>query len=345
MPDAPVLHAAAALEFCTAVLVRAGYRREDADLCADSLVESSLRGIDSHGVTTLLPTFARSALEGSVDTGASPEVVSRRGAAAVVDGRRAPALATGQLAARTGAGLAREHGVGAVVAREVGYLGALWWLVEPQARDGLIALAACNSLACVAPHGGREALHGTNPIAVAVPQEPDPIVFDTRTNALRMADYWRSVSTGAVLPDGTLILPDGTPTAEAGDVDCAVYLPLAGARGYGLALVVDVLAPALAGGPIGREVDSDNAASAFFLVLDPGAFDAGFTDSVCRLADQAHMTAPLEGTAVRLPGERGFAERRLRLESGIPVDPIIWRRMDEALAELGLAVPSPLAAR
>src|SRR5438105_2779353 len=81
------------------------------------------------------------------------------------------------------------------------------------------------------------------------------------------------------------------------------------------ALVVDVLAAALAGAPIGREVTADAAASAFFLVLDPNAFAPGFADRVRRLADQVHETAPLGDAVVRLPGERGYAERRRRLES------------------------------
>jgi LDH2 family malate/lactate/ureidoglycolate dehydrogenase len=126
-----------------------------------------------------------------------------------------------------------------------------------------------------------------------------------------------------------------------------VSLPAAGAKGYGLALVVDVLTAALAGTAIGREIqgwnDEQSGLAAFFLALDPAAFGPPdrFASGVARLVEQVHATEPLvAGEPVRLPGERASAERRRRLANGVPVDPGAWERMESELRGLELEPPA-----
>ena len=321
---------------------------EDVTACADLLVEASLRGVESHGVFALLPVFAEQAQHGVGRSGSSPSIVSERGAVAVVDGGGASGPRTARVALETACKLAQSNGAGVIAVRRCGYLGALGWSVLPAAEQGLIALAAVNAMAFVAPAGGREPLHGTNPLAIAIPHEPNPIVHDMRTNAFALADYWHSLATGEPLPDGVLIRADGTTLTdveelERGGWEAAVSLPLAGARGYGLALALDVLTAALAGMPIGREVAWEterDALGAFFLVLDPAAFGAReqFVGAVRRLAQQVRDTAALDpNDPVRLPGERAAMERRRRLEDGIPFTASQREQLEERLAALGLS--------
>jgi LDH2 family malate/lactate/ureidoglycolate dehydrogenase len=334
-------------------LASAGAGAEDASAWADLLLHASLRGVDSHGVASLLPVFCEQALAGIGAAGTAPAIAEDRGAVCVVEGRRAGGARTARLAMDAAAERARSHGAGVAVARSIGYFGSLAWTVEPAAAGGLVAVCACNAMAFVAPHGGREALHGTNPIAVAVPATPDPILVDMRTNAFRMADYRAGLADGRPLPDGVLLGPDGSFITDVAELERlswegAVSLPAAGAKGYGLALVVDVLTAALAGTPIGREIqgwdDEQTGLAAFFLALDPAAFAPPelFAAAVARLAEQAHATAPLEeGVPVRLPGERAAGERRLRLASGVPLEAGAWGRMESELRALGLEPPAP----
>jgi LDH2 family malate/lactate/ureidoglycolate dehydrogenase len=235
--------------------------------------------------------------------------------------------------------------VGAAVLRNSSYLGALWWCVIPAAEAGMIGLGMVNGGPMVAPHGGLEPLHGTNPLAFVAPREPFPLVLDMRTNALRMADYWRSLTTGQPLPPGGLLTLEGRPSDSAADVEGGIYLPLAGAKGFGLALLVDVLGAGLAGGTIGREVSLGDPTdlSAFFLALDPAAFGPadGFRAALERLVAQVHETTPADPSeAVRIPGERMAAERERRLRDGIPVDPALLSEMEAELRGLGLEPPT-----
>lgn len=349
--DAELLRASA-----ETALSAAGAGDDDASAWAELMVHASLRGVDSHGVVSLLPVFCEQAQAGIGAAGTAPGIAEEHGAACVVEGRRAGGARTARMAMAAAAERARGNGVGVTVTRSIGYFGALAWTVEPAAVEGLIAVCACNAMAFVAPYGGREALHGTNPMAFAIPAEPDPIVVDMRTNAFRMADYRAGLDEGRPLPDGVLLGPEGQFITDVAELErlgweAAVSLPAAGAKGYGLALVVDVLTAALAGTPIGREIrgwnDEQSGLAAFFLALDPVAFGPPerFAAAVRSLAEQAHATAPLEeGVPVRLPGERASAERRLRLANGVPLDAGAWERMASELRALGIEPPPAPAA-
>jgi L-2-hydroxycarboxylate dehydrogenase (NAD+) len=294
--------------------------------------------------------LAEHACAGLGGQGSEPIVVTDDGAAIVVAGGGASGPRTARFAVDLAAERARRLGVGVAVAREIGYFGALWWCVAPAAEAGLIAVAACNAMAFVVPHGGREALHGTNPIAFGFPGDPDPIVVDMRTNTLRMADVWRSAATGDPLPEDAVRLEDGTAITDFAELERAgwegaVSLPAAGVKGYGLALAIDFLTAGLAGMPIGRELAWENERTelaAFFLVLDPAAFGPPerFAGAVARLGEQVHATTPVDpGSPVRLPGERSVDEHRRRLVEGIPVDLVLWERMERRLSELGVEPP------
>lgn len=336
--------------FTHSVLVEAGFTVADAEACSDLMIDSSLRGVDSHGFVALLPTYISQARSGIGREGSQPVVGEGDRPVVVVNGGGASGPRTARIAAREAERRARAYGVGVVVASGIGYLGALGWIVHPVAIEGLIALATCNAMAFVAPHGGRTALHGTNPIAAAIPATPDPIVVDMRTNAFAMADYWAAVAGGRSLPEGLLVDTSGHPVTdpvklERDGWETAVSLPLAGARGYGLALLVDALTAGLAGEAIGMEVSEETehgGLGLFVLALDPEAFGPRqrFLDSIGRLGAQVRTVEPVDpAQPARLPGERGAAERRRRQQRGIPVDPMLWGGLLRRLETLRITTP------
>lgn len=288
-------------------------------------------------------------MTGSVDPRALPSLERQHGATAVVDGCHGSGFVVSHYALAHAVELAEAHGCAAVSARNLGYTGALWWSVAPAAERGLIAVTmfACDAL--VAPHGGREPLHGTNPLAVAIPAHPHPIVVDMRLNQLRTADAVAATRTGEALPPDGLLGADGNVSRDPADLATGVLLPLAGARGYALALVVDILAAGLAGGPIGREIPHLASGvparySSFFLALDPAFFGETevFAGAVASLVSQVESTAPIDPERpVRLPGARAALERDRRLRVGIPVDRSSWEIHERALRDLGVEIRAP----
>lgn len=349
MPEARHYAATELETFAVKVLRSAGADDVDARLCAESMLDASLRGIDSHGVVALLARYVAD-VRTAAGVMAEPQV-AERGPVVRVFGNGALGPRTGRTAVDRAVAAARERGVGTAVGAGAGYLGALSWLVAGPAEAGLIVLATCNGMAFVAPFGGSTALHGTNPIAVGIPASPDPLVLDMRTNAFAMDDFHRALATGTPLPLGALRDADGKPVTEARSIlargwDGIVSEPLAGPRGFGLALVVDILTAGLAGGLIGHEVDAErerDGLSLFVLALDPSAFGPRhrFDATVQRLLDQI-ASAPASGPEpVRYPGERAAAERRRRLATGIPVETAHWERMLSDLAAVGIRPAEP----
>lgn len=331
--------------YVLAVLAEAGYPNPTASQITEQLVDASLRGVDSHGVAVLLPLHAQEAASGRVDVDAVPHIERQTAACATIEGGNAPGATAMALAGALAHRLVSEHGLAAVSLRNIGYLGDLYHFVRPWAEEGLIAFMMTNAEAEVAPHLGRVALHGTNPLAFAFPAPNHPLVIDMRTNSLRRADYWNSLLTSSDLPAGTVLDKDGLPIVDPAEVASGVLLPLAGPKGYGLALAVDLLTAGLSGGLIGQNLTdaTPGSYSAFLLVMEVSRFgESGqFDEQVSHLSHQARAIPPLDpAEPVRLPGDRGEEERRIRSASGIPLDPR-WGSMVDELRAMGIATPIP----
>ena len=328
--------------FCVDVLGRLGVSAEEARVCAETLVEASLRGVYSHGIT-LLGTFAERIHSGQMRPGRRPLVRRETAATMLVDGQHGlgPPLARWAVArAREKAG---ETGLGAVALRDANYVGALATYVEAPARGGLLAVAAANSTPRVAPHGGREGLHGTNPIAWAAPAAGgEPLVFDAATGH-SAAKVTEAAEEGRPLAPGIGLDADGRPTTDPAAAKAGTLLPVGGVLGYGFGLLVDLLTGGLAGGPCGRQVPpvtelgGPYGCSFFVLVVDPAAFGGGLAEAARGLAADARATAPAEAAdRVRVPGDRSRQVRAQRLAGGIPIVAGRWQALTRRLRASGV---------
>lgn len=339
------LPAPEARTLCEDVLGQLDVPDDEATLTAQTLVEASLRGVDSHGVT-LLAVFAERIRSGQIHPGRVPFVRREGPCTAWMDGQHGlgPPLATAAMA--LAAHKAARTGLGAVSLRDGNYVGALATYVETPARDGFVALAMANATPRVAPHGGREGLHGTNPVAWAAPAakgEP-PLVFDAAT-AHAAARIGQAADEGRPIPEGMALDASGQPTTDPVAAGSGTLLPVGGALGYGLGLLVDVLTGGLAAAPMGRDVppvsalDGPYGCSFFALVIDPRQFGgaAAMAAGVSGLRESARNIAPAEGVeAVRAPGDRARQTRQERLTRGIPFTRRGWLALLERLAAMGL---------
>jgi LDH2 family malate/lactate/ureidoglycolate dehydrogenase len=346
MSETLTLSVEQAREFCLEVLARAGVPPGEAQVCAESLLDASLRGVDSHGVA-MLPTYVERIRSGQIVPGRALRIRQEGPATALCDGQQGlgPALACAvvDLAMEK----ARHCGVGAVSLVDGNYVGALAFYVERAARQGMFGLCAANSTPRVAPLGGREGLHGTNPIAYAVPtQEGEPLVFDAATGHAA-ARVKQAFEEGRPIPPGIALDREGRPTTDASAALAGVLLPVGGALGYGLGLLVDLLCGGLAGGPCGRDVPpvtelvQPYGCGFFALVLDPARFGGAgrFAERCAFLAASARAIPPAAGVdQVRAPGDRAREEQSRRRQQGIPFDRKRWQVALDRLAGLGVEV-------
>lgn len=332
--------------FCEDVFQQLGVGSSASGICSRVLVQTSLRGVDSHGVLSL-PIYAERIRSGQMKPGGVLRVVRESGATLFCDGEHGlgPVLAM-EIAERV-VDKAEESGLGAASLVNGNYVGALAPYVERIADRGMLGICVANSTPRVAPHGGRQGLHGTNPLAYAVPSAGvEPLVFDAATghSAARVV---AAREEGVPVEDGILVDKEGLPSNDPQALDGGALLPVGGALGYGLGLLVDLLCGGLGDSPCGIDVPSVSDLESpygcsFFILAVNGEFFGGrqaLAERCSFLLDSVHQIAPAQGRdRVRAPGERSVRERQSRLESGIPLHSMRWQAALQRLRQCDLIV-------
>ena len=348
----PILHAPTLLDFATRLFVASGVPEEDARIVAKNLVGANLRGHDSHGVLRLTQ-YVEFLKNGDYKAGVDLIVESEAPGVVVVDGQ----WGFGQVQAHRMLDLilvkARSLGLAAGSGRNFGHIGRLGEYAERAAAEGLILIATVNNGGAgqrVAPPGGLEPRLGTNPLCAAVPTASDPIVLDFGTSVAAEGKVRVHYQGGRKpVPEGWLLDHEGKPTTDPAvlyEAPTGSILPMGGAqayKGFGLALVLDMLAGGLSGGRSAHPGPSPSKGNnALFLALDPDRF-AGLDALVRESTGVAHYvraTPRQEGVAaILLPGDPERLMLEYRSIEGIPLGDEPWGRLVALAGTLGVDVP------
>lgn len=342
------------------MLEAAGSSREEAGIVADHLVEANLAGHDSHGVG-MLPAYFRDLAAGTLTPNQKPEIVSESGAFAVWDARNGYGQVTARDAMEWAIGAARRHGIAVHALRNAHHIGRVGTYGEIVAGAGLLAIHFVNvnsGRPLVAPFRGREGRFGTNPICIAIPgtETTAPIILDFATSRVALGKVRVAHNEGKAMIAGALIDDSGRPTTDPGIIyghgpggAIGSVLPFGEHKGYGLALIAELLAGAIAGaGTIqpGNPRDRGIVNAMLSLVLDPGrlaerAFMAAEIDALVAWAKSAAPADP--ALPVLVPGEPERIARAARIGKGIPIDDTTWREIAEAAAGRGIDIDSAAA--
>lgn len=324
-------------------LERLGMPPEDAGQLADSLVQTSLWGIDSHGIARL-PHYMERLTRGSIKARPAIAVKESGPATAQVHGDQGHGIVVAHRAAAVAAELARRAGVGAVGVTDSSHCGAMALYTRPAARAGLIAVAFTHADAIAAPHGGTRAFFGTNPIAIAFPRAGhEPACLDMATTSIPFNRVMNARREGHPLPPGVAYDGAGRLTTDAHAA--RALTPLGGAeyghKGYGLALMIDLLCGPLNANPWGPTIsnmftalDEPRRLGAFFLMLDPARFAGG--DTLAATVEQIARALAGEPGSPLMPGDPELREAAARRAGGIPVEPGLAAQMREWTARLGV---------
>jgi ureidoglycolate dehydrogenase (NAD+) len=318
----------------------------DAQLVAGSLVQTSLWGIDSHGIARL-PHYLDRLQRGSIKAQPAIRVQATGAATAQVDGGQGQGIVVAHRANQEAMAMARAQGIGAVGVSNSSHCGAMALYTRPAARAGLVALAFTHADSIAAPHGGTRAFFGTNPISIAFPREGgEPVCLDMATTAIPWNRVMNARREGHALPAGVAIDAQGLGTADA--QQARALLPLGGTeyghKGYGLALAIDLLCGPLNGNPYGPMIppmftglDAPRRLGAFFIVMDPLRFAGG----ALLAGVVAQMAGALAGEpgAPRMPGDPELEHEARRSRAGIPVEPGLVQELRHWSARLGLPPP------
>ncbi|WP_342622314.1 Ldh family oxidoreductase [Pseudomonas alkylphenolica] len=324
-PDTAVAHIAFAelQALLQRIFIRHGTSEAVARALAFNCASAQRDGAHSHGVFRI-PGYVSTLASGWVDGKAVPELTDIASGYLRVDAKGGFAQPALSAARELLVEKARSAGIAVLAIHNSHHFAALWPDVEPFADEGLVALSVVNSMTCVVPHGARQPLFGTNPIAFAAPcAGSDPIVFDMATSAMAHGDVQIAARKGEQLPDGIGVDSQGEPTRDPQKIlDGGALLPFGGHKGSALSMMVELLAAALTGGNFSWEFDWSQHPGAktpwtgqLIIVIDPSKAEGG------RFAERSYeLVRQMQSVGLqRMPGERRYRERELSARQGVTV--------------------------
>ncbi len=349
----PVITRAALLDFARSLLSAGGADSEEAEIVSRSLVESNLRGHDSHGVMRI-PFYLGRVKAGVLQAGSRLTIVHDAPASLVADG----GWGFGQVVARELTEKlierARETGAAVGTLRQSAHIGRLGEYAEMAAEQGMASLISANTHGAaqrVAPIGGIRPRLGTNPLCMGMPGgQAGPFVLDFGTSATAEGKVRVKKIAGQSVPEGWLIDPDGNPTTDPeklyGDPPGTI-LPMGGNqayKGFGLAFLIEMFCGALSGGQCAHENPPAPLGNcAFFLIIDPA--QSGMAEHLHRevaALEQYVRDVPRKSDVqeITLPGDPERHTLAERTANGIPLDDGNWTALTNLAAELGVPAPT-----
>ncbi len=306
-----------------AALRGSGASRAQAEPTADSVREAEAEGIRNVGLG-YLPIYCEHLRCGKVKGDAEPVMAEVTPAVLRVDARHGFAHPAFLRALPRFAEMAQVTGVAALSITHSYSAGVVGWFVAKLADEGLVALAFANSSASIAPWGGRKAMFGTNPIGFAAPRKGHrPIVVDMASSATARVNIVQAAARGEQVPPGWVFDKEGKPTTDPKALLAGGSVgPLGGAKGYGLALIVDLLAAGLTGAsfsyqasPFGNNEGGPPDVGQLFIALSPKL--TGGEAMAGRLEELVSAVEAQPGA--RLPGDKRHEARRKAERDGVDV--------------------------
>jgi len=347
MAQTKYLAVAAAEHFISVNLAAAGVPRGDATQVAYWMVQSDLVGADGHGIFRL-PSYIKRIKAGGVNLTPTIRVEHEQGATALLHGDNALGHLVMARAVDLAIQKASAHSVCWIGSHYGNHAGAASVYVRKLAEAGFIGIyMAVGNANHMAPWGGIDLLLSTNPLAIAVPAGNRPIVLlDMATTVAAYGKVKLAAQQGESIPEGWMIDRLGNPITDPKRSAEGSLVPIGGYKGYGLALMIGLLAGALNNAAVGKGTVDFNAhhdavtnTGQVMIAVDPKAFgdEQQFIERVIQLVDDLKNSKRLPGNdEIRIPGEGAAKKMAERLEQGIPISPELMQALNQCAQECGV---------
>jgi len=336
------------VRFVQAAFEKLGVPNADAQIGADALVAADLRGVDTHGVIRFNPQawYVKWLTEGSMTARPNIRVISESSSTALIDGDRGMGMVIGHRAMELAIAKAKQSGIGIVGVRNSRHYGMSAYYAMQALKHDMIGIAMTNASRQVVPTFGREARFGTNPMCFAVPADKElPFVLDMATTTAAAGKLELAARMEKAIPLGWALNEKAEVTDDPRVAQKARrLLPLGGSResgshkGYGLAIVVEILCGVLTGTLTALNADQDPRGH-FFGAIRIDAFRplAEFKQDMDRLIRELKSTPPIAGQdRVYVAGEIEFETAEERSERGIPILPSVLKGLRDVSEQLGV---------
>jgi L-2-hydroxycarboxylate dehydrogenase (NAD+) len=338
-----------------------GIPEEDAKICADVLLESDKRGIESHGVNRFKPIYLDRIKAGIQKPVTNFEVVKETFTTAVVDGHDGMGQVVGKKSMQMAIDKAKKYGMGMVVARNSTHYGIAGYYVTMATDAGCIGITGTNARPSIAPTFGVENMLGTNPLTFGMPTDEEfPFVLDCATSITQRGKIEYYSRMGMDTPAGMVIGRDGKAKTDSDQIlidlttGNAALAPLggigeemAGYKGYGYATVVEILSAALQQGSFLRALSGigpngekqPHRLGHFFIAIDTEAFMGleAFKKTAGDILRELRSSTVAPGEErIYTAGEKEYLVWQERKDSGVPINDAVQKELIAVRDELGL---------
>ncbi len=349
--------------YMQSVLIATGIPVEDAVICADVLIESDKRGIDSHGISRLKPIYVDRILAGIINPITKIDVIKDKMTTAVLDGNNGMGQVVAHKAMSLAIEKAEKYGMAMVAVRNSNHYGIAGYYATMATARNMIGITGTNARPSIAPTFGVENMLGTNPLVFGIPTDENfPFVLDCATSISQRGKIEVYERLGKRTPEGWVIGRDGTPQTDttqilndlvSGDAALAplggIGEQLAGYKGYGYATVVEILSAALQGGAFLKALSGYQQGEKttyklghFFMAIDVSFFTETdeFKKTTGDILRTLRASKKMPGhSRIYTAGEKEYDAYKQRLTMGVPINESLIADMREIEQKLGVKMP------
>jgi LDH2 family malate/lactate/ureidoglycolate dehydrogenase len=323
-----------------------GVNPSDAAIFADALIDADLHGTSTHGVSRL-NIYIRRIQEGLINPAAELTIDRKQGSTMVIDAGNGIGQVQAVKSLQLLMPIAKELGTAACTLHNSQHFGALSHYCNMAAKNDMILLAMTNCEPSMAPTGSSEAFFGTNPLACSFPTAKGyPVKIDLATSLVARGNIIAAQKKGKSIPPDWALTEDGRRTTNPGEALEGTMLPMAGHKGYALALMVEIFSGVLSGAAIGpaigsmyKNMDRKQDVGHFFCLLDISAFmDVDlFKQRISKMIDEIKTQKKREDVEeIFIPGERSHRKAERNRRRGIYIEPATRNELRVLCDELGV---------
>lgn len=305
-------------------LVDRNLKKEDAELVVDSMLEADVNGVSTHGIR-MIHAYADKLNNRQFDI-AQPVVIKDSPSFTVMDSNNIIGAISAAKASLICIDKAKEYGMHTVFAKNCNTFGPAFYYAELMSKAGMIGFVCSNTPAAMPAFNGLEPMLGTNPLAFSCPSKTrGTITLDMATSIVAKSHFSTALANHEKLKEGWALDQNGNPTTDPMEAIKGFVLPMAGFKGYGIAMAIDILSGFLSGAGYLNKVNKFysqdgkgmNVGQMFVAINPKMVYEGDFLSDMDGYIDTLRKSKVMEGRIIAIPGDDRINKRKLSLESGI----------------------------
>lgn len=337
--------------FCTAALLKEGMNQKNAEICGEVLSETDAFGTYSHGTKNLY-NYVKKNRAGGVDFQAVPQIEQEGPSYALIDANNAMGMISSCMAMEIACEKAGKMGIAIVTVKNSCHFGAAGYYSNIACKHGMIGLAMSNVDPNMTAPGARGMLLGNNPLSFAAPSQSNPSIFlDIAVSNVASLKVVQARKDGKSIPDTWIVDKEGLPTTDPSHYpEEGAMQPMAAHKGYGLAILVELLTGVLSGGGMSMmgdivswcfHMEQPNNVCHTFIAIDPTKFIGSQAPvRMDAMAKKLHDAPKAKGAEhIYVPGEIEWERYRAAVKKGISLPPDVYNSLKELSLDCGIELP------